>query len=146
MVCFGTFLGSLKLDTPCKAGARSLNFFEVQVVGQYIANGMEHNRLIWPHNVICHNTIIVDPIQQNPDLAEGCATSLSWPACRSSLLIHEPRTSHDVLLEPRASYSVFAGVRPDLSENVFFKFWKKSSKRVPKEGSKRVPERAAVKS
>ena len=103
----------LLLDTPCKAGARSLNFFEVQVVGQYIAKYI--------------------------------TTSLSWPACRPSLLIHEPRTSHDVLLEPRASYSVFAGVRPDLSENVFFKFWKKSSKPAPKEGSKRVPERAAVK-
>ena len=107
------FISGALLDTPCKAGARSLNFFEVQVVGQYIAKYI--------------------------------TTSLSWPACRPSLLIHEPRTSHDVLLEPRESHSVFAGVRPDLSENVFFKFWKKSSKSAPKEGSKRVPERAAVK-
>ena len=39
------------------------------IIFTHCGNGMEHNRPIWPHNVICHNTIIVDPIQQNPDLA-----------------------------------------------------------------------------
>ena len=104
------WINNITLDTPCKAGARSLNFFEVQVVGQYIAKYI--------------------------------TTSLSWPACRPSLLIHEPRTSHDVLLEPRASYSVFAGVRPDLSENVFSSFEKKAPNRLQKRvrnGSPSVP-------
>ena len=59
----------------------------------------------------------------------------------------EPRTSHGVRFELAARLGrTPAKYECDVDDRFFFKVSKKSPKPAPKEGSKRVPERAAVKS